>query len=478
VAGALDVTFLSAAELRAVFSSRELSPVEAFDALAERIEAVDPGINAFTTLCLERARTESGLAETAYREGRARPLEGLPVGIKDFFDTEGVRTTFGSPMCADNVPGRDATAVSRLRDAGAIVVGKTATHEWAWGITSANPHFGPTRNPWSPDRISGGSSGGSAAALATGQVPLALGSDTGGSIRVPSAFCGTVGLKPTWGRISGAGAMALARSLDHPGPMARTPADAALLLAALAGRDRADPATAEAPEGDVTPELAPLPYGLRVGYSPDLQQVELAPDVATVYDDALRTLSGLGFELVEVSLPEVARAFETFGVIQRAEALHTHRELGLYPARREEYGSDVRSRLDLATETTLEDYLRATEERRRLRAAFARAFSEVDLLVSPVSAGPPAIIWEEEVEHLGQRISFRELVMSNTVPQDLTGHPACAVRAGFDGLGIPVAVQLTGPAWSEMLVLEACQAFVDATLDVQRPWPHTVASAA
>jgi aspartyl-tRNA(Asn)/glutamyl-tRNA(Gln) amidotransferase subunit A len=478
VAGALDVAFLPAVELRAAFASGQLSPVEAIDTLAERIATVDPGINAFTTLCLERARTEAGRAEAAYREKRARPLEGLPVGIKDFFDTEGVRTTFGSPMRADNVPVRDATAVSRLRDAGAIVVGKTATHEWAWGITNANPHFGPTRNPWSPDRISGGSSGGSAAALATGQVPLALGSDTGGSIRAPSAFCGTVGLKPSWGRISGAGAMTLARSLDHPGPMARTPADAALLLAALAGRDSADPATAETPEGDVSPELPPLPDGLRVGYSRDLQQVALAPDVLTVYDTALRGLSGLGFELVEVSLPEVARAFEIFGVIQRAEALHTHRELGLYPARRDEYGPDVRARLELATDVTLDDYLRATEERRGLRAAFARAFSEVDLLVSPVSAGPPAIIWEEEVEHLGQLISFRELVMSNTVPQDLTGHPACAVRAGFDGLGIPVAVQLTGPAWSEMLVLGACQAFFDATPDVQRPWPRAVESLA
>src|SRR5581483_6272914 len=208
-----ELAYESAERLLEELAARRLSPVELLDALAARIEAVDEHVGGFTALCLERAREEARAAEAAWGRGEARPLEGLPFGVKDLFDSEGVRTAYGSPMFASHVPARDAEAVRRARAAGAILVGKTQTHEFAWGITSVNELMGSARNPWAPERLSGGSSGGSAVALATGEVPLALGSDTGGSIRVPSAFCGTVGLKPTWGRISAAGAWPLARSL-------------------------------------------------------------------------------------------------------------------------------------------------------------------------------------------------------------------------------------------------------------------------
>src|SRR5262245_24420223 len=223
--------------LLAEFAARRLSPVEVVDACAARIEAVDSRVGGFTALCLERARDEARASESAWSRGEARLLEGVPFGVKDLFDSEGVRTAYGSPIYADHVPDRDAEAVRRAREAGALLVGKTQTHEFAWGITSVNEALGSARNPWSLDRVSGGSSGGSGVVLAAGEVPLALGSDTGGSIRVPAAFCGIVGLKPTYGRISAARAWPLARSLDHPGPMATNPADAALLLEALAGVD-------------------------------------------------------------------------------------------------------------------------------------------------------------------------------------------------------------------------------------------------
>ncbi len=462
---------LSARQLLAGYRAREFSPVEVVEALAARIEKLNTLLGAFTTLCLERAREEARAAEEAYRRGEAAgPLAGVPFAVKDLFDSAGVRTTYGSPMFADHVPAADAAAVRRAREAGAILIGKAQTHEFAWGITSVNLLMGTSRNPWAPDRLSGGSSGGSAVALAAQLVPLALGSDTGGSIRVPSAFCGTVGLKPTYGRVSAAGVFPLARSLDHPGPMARTPADAALLLSATAGADSDDPATEDVPLGGL--ELEGGVEGLRVGLCPDLHLVPLAPDVQAAFDDAVRVVERLGAELVEVEMPEAELAYPAFGVIQRAEALFTHTRAGLFPARAREYGEDVRGRLEAATKVTLPEYLAASADRQRLRAGFARAFAAVDLLLTPVGAGPPLPIGEERTTHLGRELEFRELVMTYTVPQDLTGLPACAVRAGFDTLGIPVGVQLTGPSWSEGRVLCAAQAFFDATEELQARRPE------
>jgi aspartyl-tRNA(Asn)/glutamyl-tRNA(Gln) amidotransferase subunit A len=307
--------------------------------------------------------------------------------------------------------------------------------------------------------------------LAADEVPLTIGSDTGGSIRVPAAFCGIVGLKPTYGRISGHGAWPLAPSLDHPGPMARTPADAALLLKELAGVDPADPATSDIPLGDVQGELRRGLDGLAVGLCPDLQLVPLAPDVREVFDATLRILEAAGARFVDVTFPEAELIYPAFGIIQRAEALDTHRRAGLYPARREEYGDDVLGRLDAATEVTLEEYLAASADRRRVRAGFARLFRSCDVLLTPVSAGSPLPIGEETIMHEGKELTFRELVMSYTTPQDLVGLPACAVRAGFDALAIPVGLQFTAEPWHEATVLRAAQGLFDATPEVQSRRP-------
>jgi aspartyl-tRNA(Asn)/glutamyl-tRNA(Gln) amidotransferase subunit A len=468
-----DLFQLSAGQLLAAFRTGETSPVDVVEALADRIAAIDGSLGAFTTLCTERALDEARAAEREYVLGRpSGRLTGVPFAVKDLFDSEGVRTMYGSPMFANNVPAADAETVRRARQEGAILIGKTQTHEFAWGITSVNTLLGTSRNPWSEGRISGGSSGGSAVALASRQIPIALGTDTGGSIRVPSALCGTVGFKPTYGRVSLAGVWPLARTLDHAGPMARTPSDAMLLLEAIAGHDPNDPALRDVPLGDVQAAFEQGLEGMAVGVSPNLHLVPLTPRIEAIFAETVRTIEGLGARVEEVMLPEAASAYRTFGVIQRAEALFTHREAGLYPARSDEYGPDVRSRLELAMTEDVSDYLRAAKERERIRAGFARVFAEVDLLLTPVAAGPPVAIGEETLEHLGARIEFRELVMSYTVPQDLVGLPACVVRAGFDESDIPVGLQLTGPEWSDVVVLGAAEALYQATRSVQDVWPE------
>lgn len=379
-------------------------------------------------------------------------------------------TTYGSAMFAEHVPARDAEIVRRARAEGAIVLGKTQTHELAWGVTSVNRAMGSVHNPWSPRHVAGGSSGGSAAALAADLVPLSLGSDTGGSIRIPSSFCGTVGLKPTYGRVSLAGALPLAPTLDHAGPMARTPADAALLLAVIAGVDWDDPATTLAPNPGAAVVGASV-EGLRVGVCPDLQPVRLVAAVEDAYAATLERLGDLGAILIDVELPEAAPALESYIVIQRAEALWTHGRAGLYPSRASEYGADVRQHLDLATRVTLTDYLQAGAERERLRAGFQRLFTQVDLLVTPVAAITAPEPDTASVLHFGDELTVRELILSYTVPQDLAGLPACALRAGFDEAGLPVGVQLTGPLWAEERVLAAARALYDASAGLQAVRP-------
>lgn len=440
-------TELSAVELLDAFRGCELSPVEVVDELAQRIEDVEAAVNAFVTLDLERAREDAGAAEREYAEGRARPLAGLAIGVKDIFDTAGLRTTYGSTIYGDHVPERDAELVRRLREAGAIVLGKTSTHEFAWGITSVNPHYGSPRNPWDTDRISGGSSGGSGVAVACGEVPLALGSDTGGSTRVPAAFCGVVGFKPSYGLLPTEGLFPLAPSLDHAGLLARTPGDVSAVLEAL---------------GVLAPHGASV-QGLAVASCRDLGPVELSSAVEDGLAAALAMFGGLGAEVTEVRAPEVRSLYETFSVIQRAEALRVHEERGLFPVRAGEYGDDVRGRLELATAVTFDDYVRASQQRRRLEAAIGRVFERADLVVTPVASITAPLFAAD--------LSARDAIMPFTTPHDLTGVPACAVRAGFDDEGIPVGVQIAGPFGADALVLAAAEAFFDATSELQGVWP-------
>jgi aspartyl-tRNA(Asn)/glutamyl-tRNA(Gln) amidotransferase subunit A len=413
---------ISATELRAAFAAGERSPLDELDAIHS-----DDG--AFVTLTLERARAEARAAERAYARGEARPLEGLTLAVKDLFDTVGVRTTYGSRIYAGHVPDADAEAVRRARAAGAIVVGKTLTHEFAWGITSVNPHFPPLGNASDPARVAGGSSGGSAVALATGMAALALGTDTGGSIRIPAAFCGVCGLKPTFGRVPLDGVFPLARTLDHAGPMARTPEDVALFYDVLADPGPPDPGAGFA----------------RVAVCPGLHQHDLSPGIARAFAAAVAAFG----DVVEVAFPEAEQLYPAYATIQQAEAAHVHRDL--FPARADDYGEDVRGRLAAAQDVTLADYIAATEARDRARLTFARIWREADVLLTPIHAVPP-----EPREPPGR--AFRDGVLPYTVPQDLAGLPACAVPVGTDEHGLPVGVQLTGPPWAERRVLAAAAA--------------------
>jgi aspartyl-tRNA(Asn)/glutamyl-tRNA(Gln) amidotransferase subunit A len=432
---------LSAVEARRLIGRKGLSPVELLESCLRRIEAVNPAVNAFVALDTDRARAAAREAEAAVMRGdHLGPLHGLPVGIKDNTEVAGVRTTYGSPIFRDFVPEADLGAVARIRAAGGVILGKTNVPEFSAGANTRNAVYGATGNPFDPSRSVAGSSGGSAAALATGMAPLALGTDTGGSIRIPAAFCGVVGLKPTWGRVSVAGVFPLAPSLDHVGPLARTVADARLLLDAIAtGRPRE-------PRAQWSAGLR----GVRVAVAEELMPGRLAPSVTRALDDAAAALRALGAEVVPASAPATREPLLAYVPIQQAEALHTHRTAGLYPDRAEEYGADVRARLDLARSVGLEDYLEAQERRRALVEGLSKLFGDARLLLTPAVAGPPT--------RIGEEAGFRDLVLPTMTPQDLAGVPAVVLPAGRDEDGLPVGVQLTGAWGDEDGVLEAAEA--------------------
>jgi aspartyl-tRNA(Asn)/glutamyl-tRNA(Gln) amidotransferase subunit A len=451
---------LDARELLAGYGAGAFSAVEAVDACAARIAGTQGATNAWMELCVERARDEAHAADDAWREGGARALEGVPFGVKDLFDTEDVRTTYGSPIYDGHVPGADARAVAQARAAGAILIGKTGTDEFAYGIAGANPHYGAVRNPWAADRVSGGSSSGSGAAMAARCVPLALGSDTGGSIRSPSSFCGTVGLKGTWGAISAEGMWAMGRTLDHAGVMARTPADAALLHGALCEGTAGRPIAAALAGG-----LA-LPSGTRVGRCADLEPIVLAPAVASALAGALSTLSAIGCRVADVSFPEAPLLRTTFTPIRDAETLYTHRVTGLFPDRRAEYSRLTWDRLEAALPVGLDEYLVASAARWRLAEAFDALFDTVDVIVAPISADTAPPIDQPDPDGAAWA-----LVGAHATPFNLLGIPALAFRAGFDEAGLPVGLQLVGRSGTDALVLAAAQAFYDATPELQARWP-------
>jgi aspartyl-tRNA(Asn)/glutamyl-tRNA(Gln) amidotransferase subunit A len=339
--------------------------------------------------------------------------------------------------------------LAAVRAAGGILMGKAQTHEFAWGITSVNESVGSSRNPWDPRLIPGGSSGGSAVALGARMVPVALGTDTGGSIRIPSSFTGVTGLKPTFGRIDVGGLWPLAPSLDHAGPMARTPADLALLLGVM---EQVDP--------------VPVPRGLgrvTVVTCPDLQLTPATLPVGRALGSAVDTLERLGARVEERPLPGAEHVEETFRVLQLCEALHVHTDAGLFPSRLGEYGADVRQRLQMAPRVPPSDYVKAIERREQLRSAMGRLLHDGALLITPVSAiAPPAP---------NDTGSLRSTVMPYTMPQNLTGFPCVAVRAGFDPHGLPIGIQITAPPWREADALRTARAFYDATPDIQNRWP-------
>jgi aspartyl-tRNA(Asn)/glutamyl-tRNA(Gln) amidotransferase subunit A len=425
-----------------------------------RITALDGELSSFTAVDADRARRAAEAADAELAGGRWRgPLHGVPVGVKELFGVAGLPATYGSQACAGAVAAADSEVVRRLRRAGAVIVGLTRSHEFGWGITTQHPGGTGTRNPWHPQFVSGGSSGGSAAAVAAGLVPAAVASDTGGSARIPAALCGVAGVKPTFGRIPRDGCVPLAPSLDTPGFIARTPADLIPLLEAAAGYSASDPATRIPGMAAPGPSPASL-AGRRAGVCPDLLGTPLGAPHAAAYQRAIDTLAGLGAEVVQLRLPAASEYLDAFRVIQMAEAYDVHhRRLGLYPARAGAYGEDVRQRLEHARLVGLGAYLAACEHRLRLADALHAALATVDVLLTPVNPVTPPR--RADPDHVtapdGTRHPFRDFIMGYTTPQNLAGVPAVTVRAGTDEMGLPCGVALTAARGHDLALLRIAE---------------------
>ncbi len=448
-----EIAYATIAELGVRYRKRDLSPVEVTQALLARIEKLDPILHAFVTLTADSALAEARSAEEALRRGDARPLLGIPVAHKDIYLTRGVRTTGGSALLADWIPDEDATCVQRWRAAGTVQLGKLITHEFAFGLQFPGHRFPPAKNPWNLDHIPGGSSSGSGAALAAGLVTGATGSDTGGSIRGPAAFCGIVGLKPTYGRSSRAGVLTLSWTLDHTGPMARTVQDCAFLLQPLAGYDPADPASSRAPVDDYVAPLGRDIRGLKIGVPRAYFLEEVDAEVARAFEEALETLRRLGAEVRDVQIPSL-RGAHSFLLILMAEAYAYHEsDIREHP---ELYGDVLRERILAGALVTASEYTQAQRIRAEICRETAEVLKTVDVLASPTALKPATPF----AQAFDPEFAFPK---SNMAPFNLTGLPTLALPCGFSASGLPVSFQLSGRPFEEATVLRAGHAYEQAT---------------
>ena len=459
---AKEICFLSIAEAAALIADRRLSPVEIVNAHLERIGETEGRLNSFITLLGDEALAEAREAERAIREGHyLGPLHGIPVGLKDLYYTRGIRTTVGSKIMRDFVPETDAAVTERFRQAGAILIGKLQMHEFALGATSINPHDGPARNPWDTERVTGGSSGGSGSSVAAGQCMAALGTDTGGSIRIPSSLCGIVGLKPTFGRVSRHGVYPLAWTLDTVGPMTRTVKDAALVLNVIAGHDPRDPSSNPAATEDYAAGLDKGVAGLRVGVPREFFYDVIDPEVAEAVSRSAQVLEGLGASVEEVSIPVLDHSLSISGTILLAEAAEVH--IDNLRNRADEIGPDVRARLQQGALTTAADYIKAQRARRVFNEGIAQAMTRYDVLLAPTEPIAAPRIDEPTVRVDGRDQVAASLLARLTRPFNVSGVPTVTVPCGFTSEGMPIGVQLAGRPFEESTVLRAAHAYEQAT---------------
>ena len=451
------LTDLMISEAGDLLARKEISPVELTQAHLERIEKLDPLLNCFITRTPEAALQRARRAEDELLRGeRKGPLHGIPFGLKDLYETRGVRTTCGSLFWADYIPEADASVVEKIYQAGAVNLGKLNMHEIALGLTNVNPHYGACRNPWDLDRVPGGSSGGSAAALAAGLCLASLGSDTGGSIRVPAALCGVVGLKPTYGRVSLRGVFPLSWNLDHAGPMARSVRDVAILLQVIAGYDPADPVSVNAPVDDYQEGLEKGVAGWNIALADD-QYVEAntAPEVLEAVRQAARVFGDQGARVSRITLPGFLEAAKANGLMVVSDAAAVHRErLAQQP---EKFGADIRQRLETGKAYSSTEYILARQAQVELRRAFERIFNDYDILLTPATPMPaPPIQGQDALEQA-------RLLTRFTAPFNLTGLPAISVPCGFTHQGLPIGLQIVAAPWAEAAILQAAHAFEQGT---------------
>jgi aspartyl-tRNA(Asn)/glutamyl-tRNA(Gln) amidotransferase subunit A len=452
-----DLTAFSLTEAAALIRSRKISPVEVTNACLARIDRLNPRLNAFITVTGDSALAEARAAEAEIRRGAWRgPLHGVPIAVKDIIDTAGVRTTAASALFKDRVPEDDAEVVRRLRSAGAVLIGKLNLHEFAYGGSSIASQFGAVRNPWNPEFIAGGSSGGSGAAVAASLCFGALGTDTGGSIRLPAAHCGIVGLKPTYGRVSTRGVLPLAWSLDHIGPMTRSVADAAAMLQAIAGYDAKEPTSADRPVPDYGKSLLRRIAAVRLGVAREYATA-LDPEIESAFTAAVATLRTLTAGVREISFPlnsddrTTIRAAEAFAY----HAANVAATPGLYQP---ETLAKIRTGADISTTA----YIQARRRMEQLRHDGHAAFQTVDLIVTPTTPVLPTAIAETTPDDAPR--------IRHVAPINLTGFPAISVPCGFSKNGLPIGLQLVARSWDEELLLAVAAAFENATnWHAQRP---------
>ncbi|HEV2304418.1 MAG TPA: amidase [Candidatus Acidoferrales bacterium] len=456
-----DFAYWTIAEAAAQMRRRKVSPVELAKSALARIEKLNPRLNAFITVTAERALRDARAAEREMRRGKFRGLlQGIPITLKDNIWTKGVRTTAGSKFLRDFVPIVDAEVAKDVVNAGAVLLAKTNMHEFAYGITTENPHYGPARNPWDAERIPGGSSGGSAAALAAGIGFASAGTDTGGSIRIPAALCGVVGLKPTFGLVSCAGIVPLAVTLDHAGPIARTVADAAIMLDAICDRKMATQSFYRALG------LRRKKRGgakLRLGWPRQYFFERVDEEVMSVLEKAAKQFEKLGARVEEVSLPHIQDSVEPSTQIALAEALEYHESQGYYPAHANEYGEDVRKRLEMGSAVRAVDYLKAQQMRERVREDFRKAFERVDAILAPAAPIPAPRIGQASVNIAGRTESVRGALVRMNRPANFTGFPVISLPCGFTRGGLPIGMALHGAEWAEVKLLEIAFAYEQTT---------------
>ena len=454
--------FLSITEMSRLIKSRVISASELVESHLQRIDAVEGAINAFITVMGDEARAAAKEADQAISRGDYRgPLHGIPVAVKDLFLTEGIRTTSGTTVMGDYVPTEDATAVARLKSAGAVLVGKTNMNEIALGPTGLNPHYGNCNNPWNPGHMSGGSSGGSAAATAAGGCAAALGTDTGGSVRIPASLSGTVGFKPTYGRISLFGVTQLCWSLDHVGIFTRTVEDCAVVLNAIAGYDQRDPTSLNSPVPDFSASLEEQGVSVRIGVPKEFVWDVLSGAVKEKVLAAIDKLSSLGASVVEVKMPWLADCADMSTAIMGGEAIAAHGTL------LKEHGSEldpvVKQRLSLGLDVSAPDYVRAQQARAVLVQQTREVLDQVDLLAFPTCAIPAPRHGESEVDVGGTTIDVLSAVTRLTRFSNLTGFPALSIPCGLSDDGLPIGLQLMGRPLEDHTVLKVASAYEQAT---------------
>ncbi|GAA0453854.1 amidase [Alkalibacillus silvisoli] len=450
---------MTAHELAPLIETKQLSPVELMENMMSRVNQVEQEVNAYITILEEQALEQARHAEAEIMNGLYKgALHGIPIGIKDNYYTKGVRTTSGSKFFQDLTPDYTATVVKKLLCAGGIMTGKLNMHEFGGGLTNTNPFYGDVRNPWDLERTPGGSSGGSSAALAAGLSTLATGTDTFGSIRVPAALTGTYGLKPTYGLVSGYGVAPLAWSMDHPGPMARSVTDLALMLNHMVGYDHDDPGSIKAPSANYLKNLSKGVKGVKVGV-PNFYLNNLDPEVKDAFQTAMSTFEQLGAEVKDISIPELNLSTYAGYLVTIGEGSGYHySRLRNQP---EDFASDVRIFFNTGTLTTTPQYVMAQQVRRALTDAFKKAFEDVDVIASPMTPYPAPRFQDHWVE---QNLEIINDFMPFTAPAATTGIPSLAVPMGLSSNGLPLGLQLMSNHLTEKLLLQVGSAFENNSL--------------